>query len=202
LADEGLLAFDPVKSAWQWNIDRIRAKGYTENVVDLMAGKLTRLPAETQAALQQLACLGNVAEITMLSTVLGKSNEEVRSDLWEAVRLDLVEHLESSYKFIHDRVHEAAYSLIPDRLRAAAHLLIGRLLVVHTPEEKREEAIFEIVSQLNRGTALLIERDEKAQVAALDLRAGRKAKASAAHASACAYFSAGMALLDETDWGG
>ncbi|HEY2530717.1 MAG TPA: AAA family ATPase, partial [Xanthobacteraceae bacterium] len=202
LADEGLLAFDPVMSAWQWNIDRIRAKGYTENVVDLMAGKLTRLPVATQAALQQLACLGNVAEITMLSTVLGKSNEEVRSDLWEAVRLELVEHLEPSYRFIHDRVHEAAYSLIPDRLRAEAHLLIGRLLVVHTPEEKREEAIFEIVSQLNRGTALLIERDEKAQVAALDLRAGRKAKASAAHASACAYFSAGMALLDERDWGG
>src|SRR6202048_608645 len=100
LADEGLLAFDPVASAWQWNIDRIRAKSYTDNVVDLMAGKLTRLPVETQAALQQFACVGNVAEITMLSIVLGKSNDEGRSDLWSAVRLGLVKHLGGGSRFI------------------------------------------------------------------------------------------------------
>src|SRR6202023_1588132 len=126
-----------------------------ENMVDVMVVKLTRLSARTQAALQQLACLGNVAEITMLSIVLGKSNDEVRSDLRSAVRLQLVEHLEGSYKFIHDRVREAAYSLIPERFRAEAHLLIGRLLTVHTPAGKREEAVFEIVNQLNRGAALV-----------------------------------------------
>ena len=37
-------------------------------------------------------------------------------------------------------------------------------------------------------------------MATIDLRAGRKAKASAAYASARVYFSAGMALLDERDW--
>src|SRR5712664_2980479 len=130
LAEEGLLRFDHDAARWRWELDRIHAKGYTDNVVDLMVGRLTRLPVETQAALQQLACLGNVAEITMLSIVLGKSNEDVRSDLWDAVHLELVEHLEGSYKFIHDRVQEAAYSLIPERLRAEAHLRIGRLLAV------------------------------------------------------------------------
>jgi predicted ATPase len=145
---------------------------------------LTRLPGQTQAALQQLACLGNVAEITMLSMVLGKSNEDVRSDLWDAVRLELVEHLEGSYKFIHDRVQEAAYSLISERLRAEAHLCIGRLLVVHTPAEKREEVIFEIVNQLNRGAALITSRDEREQLAELNLIAGRRAKATTAYASA------------------
>src|SRR6202042_656266 len=114
------------------------------NVVDLMVGKLTRLPARTQAALQQLACLGNVAEIAMLVIVLGQSNEEVRSDLWDAVRLELVEQLEGSYKFTHDRVQEAAYTLIPQWLRAKEHLRIGRLLATHTRAEKREETIFEI----------------------------------------------------------
>jgi PAS domain S-box-containing protein len=200
LAEEGLLAFDPVTRAWQWNMDRIRAKSYTDNVVDLMAGRLTRLSVETQAALQQLACLGNVAEITMLSIVLGKSGEDVRSDLWDAVRLELVEHREGSYKFIHDRVQEAAYSLIPERLRAEAHLHIGRLLAAHTPAEKREEAIFEIVNQLNRGVALITSRDEREQLAELNLIAGRRAKATTAYASALTYLTVGAALLPEDSW--
>ena len=75
--------------------------------------------------------------------------------LWEAVRQELVERLEGSYRFVHDRVQEAAYSLIPEASRAEAHLRIGRLLVAQTPSEKREEAIFEIVNQLNRGAALI-----------------------------------------------
>ena len=68
-----------------------------------------------------------------------------------------------------------------------------------TPNELAEH-LFDVANQLNRGAALLIDRDEKAQVATIDLRAGRKAKASAAYASACVYLAAGMALLDERDW--
>src|SRR5258707_12964133 len=165
-----------------------------------MVGRLTRLPVQTQEALQQLACLGNVAEITMLSIVLGKSNAGVQSDLWDAVHLELVEHLEGSYKFIHDRVQEAAYSLIPERLRAEAHLRIGRLLAVHTPAEKREEAIFEIVNQLNRGAALITSRDEREELAEYNLLAGQRAKATTAYASALTYLSAGAALLPEDTW--
>src|SRR3984893_17796083 len=61
LAEEGLLRFDHDAARWHWELDRLRAKGYTDNVVDLMVGRLTRLPVETQAVLQQLACLGNTA---------------------------------------------------------------------------------------------------------------------------------------------
>ena len=93
LAEEGLLTFDHDAARWSWDLDRIHAKGYTDNVVDLMVGKLTRLPAETQNALQQLACLGNIAEITTLSIVLGTSEEQVHAALWPAVRQELVERL-------------------------------------------------------------------------------------------------------------
>ncbi len=200
LAEEGVLAFDHEAARWRWDLERLQAKGYTDNVVDLMIGKLARLPVETQAALQQLACLGNVAEIATLSIALGKSNEDIRSDLWDAVRLELVERLDGSYKFIHDRVQEAAYSLIPKTLRAEAHLRIGRLLAAHTPAEKREEAIFEIVNQLNRGAALIASRDERDRLAELNLIAGRRAKESTAYASALTYLIAGAALLSEDSW--
>ena len=111
-----------------------------------------------RTALQQFACLGNIADITTLAIVLGTSEEEVHAALWEAVRLELVERLPGAYRFVHDRVQEAAYSLIPEEQRADAHLRIGRLLVAQTPPEKREEAIFDIVNQLNRGAALITAR--------------------------------------------
>jgi PAS domain S-box-containing protein len=200
LAEEGLLRFDHDTARWRWELDRVHAKGYTDNVVDLMVGKLIRLPTETQAALQQLACLGNVAELTMLSIVLDKSNEEIHTDLWDALRLELVERSQASYKFVHDRVHEAAYSIIPETMRAEAHLRIGRLLAAHTPSEKREEVIFEIVNQLNRGAALITARDEREQLAEFNLLAGQRAKATTAYASALTYLAAGAALLPKDSW--
>ncbi|MEM5300308.1 protein kinase, partial [Burkholderia sp. JPY481] len=98
------------------------------------------------------------------------------------------------------RVHQAAYSLIPESSRADAHLRIGRLLIAQAPAEKREEAIFEIVGQLNRGAALITERDEREQLAALNLLAGQRARASTAHASALAYLTAGAGLLNDDCW--
>ncbi len=198
LAEEQLLAFDHgAPLALDGDLGRIRAKGYTDNVVDLMVGKLTRLPADTQRALQLLACLGNVAEIAMLSIVLGTAAEQVEAALWEAVRQELVERLDGTYRFIHDRVQEAAYSLIPEASHAADHLRIGRLLVAHTPPAQLEEAIFEIVSQLNRGATLVTAREEREKLAAFNLIAGRRAKASTAYASAFSYLVAGTALLAE-----
>ena len=109
-------------------------------------------------------------------------------------------HWEDAYTFVHDRVQEAAYALIPEALRAAAHLRIGRLLTAHTPPEKREEAIFEIVNQLNRGAALITSQEEREQVAVLNLMAGKRAKASTAYAAALAYCAAGRAMLAEDGW--
>src|SRR5262245_15681841 len=200
LAEEGWLAFDHEKARWSWDLNRIHAKRYRDNVVDLMVGKLNRLPLDTQKALQQLACLGNIAPVRILSLILGKSPEEVSADLWDAVRLELVERREDSFKFVHDRVQEAAYSLIPEELRDEAHLRIGRQLTAHIPPEKREEAIFDIVNQYNRGAALITSRDEREQMAELNLLAGKRAKASTAYASALKYLAAGAALLSEDPW--
>jgi PAS domain S-box-containing protein len=200
LAEEGLLSFDPVTGAWQWSMDRIRAKSYTDNVVDLMAAKLKRLSSTTQEALRQFASLGNVAPIANLALVHGTTEEAMHTALREACHAGLIFREESAYKFLHDRIQQAAYSLIPDEQRADVHLRIGRALLASMTSDELAEHLFDVASQFNRGAARLIDRDEKAQVAEIDLRAGRKAKASAAYASADVYLAAGMALLDETYW--
>jgi PAS domain S-box-containing protein len=200
LVEEGLLIFDHSDGRWSWDLNRIQAKDYTENVAHLMVGKLSRLPIETQKAIQQFACLGNRAEIAVLAAVHGTSEEKAHSDLLEAVRLELIVRLADSYRFIHDRVQEAAYSLIPAELRSEAHLRIGRLLDGQIPQEKQEEAIFEIVNQFNRSSHLIRSAEERERVAELNLRAGKRAKASAAYVSALSYLEAGRALLTQDSW--
>ncbi len=200
LAEEELLRIDRGTSDWNWDLDRIRAKGYSSNVVDLMLEKLRRLPRNSQTALQQLASLGNVAEITTLSLVFGLSEGEIHTPLWEAARAGLILRLEGSYAFPHDRIQEAAYALLPESARAETHLKIGRALLAGLAADGLAEHLFDVANQLNRGTGLLIDHDERVEVAGLNLRTGRKAKASAAYASARAYFAAGMELLEERDW--
>ena len=199
LVEEGLLTFDHGAARWSYNLARIHAKGYTDNVVDLMVDKLSRLPIDTQNALRQLACLGNSAERSLMAMVREGSKEALDGDLEEALRAGLVLPSGDAYRFLHDRVQEAAYSQIPEGMRAETHLRIGRLLAAHTSPDKREETIFEIVNQLNRGAALITSRDEKEQLAELNLIAGKRAKSSTAYVSALNYLVAGATLLSDDD---
>jgi predicted ATPase len=200
LEEEGLLRFEPSTATWLWNVDRIIAKGYTPNVVDLMVGKLGRFPNATRESLKQLACLGNSAEFELLQRVYGDSKEGMHEQLWEAVRVGLILRTDTSYRFLHDRVQEAAYSLIPEQQRAQTHLRIGRILAENTPRERLEEAIFDIVNQLNRGSPFITDACECERAANLNLIAGKRAKTSAAYASALKYLHAGRSLLTDEVW--
>src|SRR5246127_2959082 len=155
LAQQGPLAFDAVARAWQWDIHRIRAKSYTDNVVDLMSGKLRRLSAPTQQALKHLACLGNVAEVATLALVQGEAEEVMQLALQQAVRAGLVFQQEDSYKFLHDRIQQAAYSLIPDEHVANTHLHIGRVLLASMMLDQLAEHFFDVANHLNPGAARL-----------------------------------------------
>jgi PAS domain S-box-containing protein len=200
LVDEKLLEFDQAEAAWTWDFASIQAKRYSDNGVELVAGKLDRLPPSTLEALKQLACLGNAAPVSTTTLVLGESEAVTEATFGAALRLGLIFRLGNAYTFSNDRVREAAYALIPVQDRAAVHLRIGRLLVSRTPTNELEEKIFEIVNQLNRGAALIIAPRERVQVAELNLIAGKRAKISTAYASALTYLAAGRLLLKEESW--
>jgi PAS domain S-box-containing protein len=200
LAEERLIEFDPFSRSWTWDLDAIVDKKFSDNPVDLMAGRLRRLAPEAQEALKLLACLGSHADFATLAKLRNESDEAMHASFRDAVRAGAAVSREGSYRFFHDRVQEAAYALIPTEDRAELHLRIARLLVTETAQERVAEKIYDLVNQLNLGSALISEWPEKVRAAELNFIAGRKAKASTAYASASNYLAAGIAVLSDEGW--
>jgi predicted ATPase/signal transduction histidine kinase len=191
---EGAIWFERRAERWRWDAERIRAAGYTDNVVELMRERLSALPAETQRALEVAACIGVTVERSLLEAVLQRDPDPL---LRAAVDEDLLLQVDHGYRFPHDRVHEAAYSLVLELDRPRVHLEIGRRLAAQTAPGELPGAIFEIVNQLERGAALLSSREEREWLARLELAAGARAREATAYASALKYFTAGAARLLE-----
>jgi PAS domain S-box-containing protein len=200
LAEEALVRRDPKTHAWTWDLEGINAKGFTDNLVDLMVGRLRRLPSSAQDALKLLACLGSNAEIATLELVLDAPKAEINESLRVAIQAGIIVSRGGHYRFLHDRVQEAAYALIPDAQRPALHFHAGQRLLAELTDDEIAERIFDIVNQLNLGVPACNDPDEKARIARLNLQAGLRAKATTAYASACSYFASGIATLGDQGW--
>ncbi len=205
LHEERLLGFAPDLGGWSFDLERIRAKGYTDNVLDLLAGRLHRLTASCRKTLQVLSCLGIHAEESVLSRVMGGAKDKGGAPLREAERAGLLLRQKSGYAFVHDRIREAAYASIDPPERSGEHLRLGRLLLAErTAEEVGDDEVFELVNQFNRGldliADLLADADERDLVRRLNLRAGRRSKAAIAYATAREYLAQASALLPADPW--
>ncbi|WP_437670067.1 AAA family ATPase [Sorangium sp. So ce131] len=200
LHGEGLIEADLRAGAFRWDIDAIRGKGFADNIVDLMITKMRRLPRGAQRALTLAACVGNTVDAATLAVVRDRPEDTIHEDHAELVREGLLLRSGDTYRFLHDRVQQAAYALVPDEERAAVHLRIGRLLSSHLPPEIAEARLFEIAGHLNLGSALVTDQRERDRIARLDLMAGQRARASTAYAAAAGYLAAGMALLADDAW--
>ncbi|MFE8604134.1 trifunctional serine/threonine-protein kinase/ATP-binding protein/sensor histidine kinase [Archangium violaceum] len=206
LHERGELRYDTRGGRWEWDAARISRMEMTDNVVDLMAGRIRGLAEPVQHTLRVAACIGNVFELQTLAVGLGVPASEAATALWPALKEGLVLPLDGAYRFggegvtyrfLHDRVQQAAYSLIPPPLRGALHLQVGRQLLRGASEEEREERLFSLVGHLNLGSSLIESREERDELAELNLAAARKAKASTAYAAAMSYLQKGIALLGE-----
>ncbi len=208
LAAEKLINFDWQHHNWQWNIDQIEAKNITDNVVELMINNLKKLPSITQQVLRLASCIGASFHLSTLSIVCEQPPEIIFSDLFAAIQAgyilptsELDENLLiQDYKFLHDRVQQAAYTLIAENEKKAVHLKIGRLLQVNTPGTEQEAKIFDIVEHFNLGRELITDQTEKIALAKFNLIAARKAKDSNAYLAAQEYLQIGISLLSDDCW--
>ncbi|MBC1224387.1 AAA family ATPase [Nostoc sp. UCD121] len=224
LYQENLFKFNFEIALWQWDIEKIQAIGITDkSIVELIASRIINLSPATQEMLKLAACVGNRFSLDILSIVSAKSITSTARELYSALQCGLIlplsdtyriplafEQEESiklsfdskqiSYKFLHDRIQQAAYSLIPENSKQGTHLKIGQLLLQQTPTESLAENILDIVNQLNVGLDLLTQQSEKYELAKLNLLAGKKAKAATAYESSGRYLNIGLELLTVDSW--
>ncbi|MCU0541801.1 MAG: AAA family ATPase [Oscillatoriaceae cyanobacterium Prado104] len=214
-------------TGWQCDLAKIRELTVSDDVVEFMADRLQELPIATQNVLKLAACIGDRFDLATLALVCEQSQTDTATNLWEALQEGLILPQNEvykffagdgepaqfavtdcqlpNYKFLHDRVQQAAYSLIPDDRKQLTHLKIGRLLLQQetggrTDTAPGEDKIFDLVNHLNIGRELIVDIAEKHRLAELNLIAGRKAKTSTAYAAAVDYLTAGRNLLAEDCW--
>jgi len=216
LNETGHLRYRAEGDCWDWDLPAIQQAKYTDNVVEVLLEKIRRLPAVTQHLLQLAASCGNRFTLDTLALAIDRAPRKTQQDLWSALRAGLIQPLDERYKyvsgdsdaansgvayrFLHDRVQQAAYLVADDATRVANHLLIGRLLLRHTAPQHQDVTLFEIVEQLNAGRALIKDADERVQLATLNLQAGVKARRSAAFQSTLEHMSIGLELLPAQAW--
>ena len=216
-----LITFNSEAGYWQCDIAKVKQLAITDDVVQFMATQLQKLPQKTQNVLKLAACIGNQFDLSTLAIVQEQPQEEVAASLWLGLQNSLILPVSETYKFfqgnetqekeqfkdifvgykfLHDRIQQAAYSLMSQEVQTSAHLTIGRLLLKNIPEHLLDSRIFDIINQLNCGLSLVQNRPEKMKIAQLNLQAGQRAKQSAAYQAALEYFVKGQNLLEESDW--
>ncbi|MEG4487972.1 AAA family ATPase [Microcoleus sp. D2_18a_B4] len=220
LHDEQLISFNWEIRHWQCDIAQVKALAITDDVVEFMALQLQKLPKGTQYVLTLAACIGSQFDLNTLVIVSEKSAGMMATALWKALQEGLVipttkiykfftesdsdEVFKASanptYRFLHDRVQQAAYSLIPNSQKKATHLKIGQLLQQNSSKIELEEKLFDIVGHLNRGIELITQASEREALAQLNLEAGCKARNSTAYTAARVYLQTGIDLLTANCW--
>jgi predicted ATPase/signal transduction histidine kinase len=222
------LSLGQTTGGWQCNITRVKALALTDDVVEFMALQLQKLPPETQEILKLAACIGAQFDLKTLAIISEKLPEITATLLWKALQEGLIipitevykfftqsestttafgtqemsEKLDvnATYKFLHDRVQQAAYALIAEDEKKSVHLKIGRLLLNNLQGKAQEEKLFEIVDHLNLGKDLIVAQSQKIELINLNISAGEKAGKATAYTAFKDYLKIAKAYLDESEW--
>ena len=216
LVAQQVIHFEPA-SGWDWDMEQIRSRPITDNVVDLVASNIRQLSPAAQRVLQWAAYLGGQFDLQTLALAYQATPSQTAVDLWEAIEAQLVlplndaynlaayseipagAGLNAEYRFAHDRIRQAVEELIPAAQRLELHQHLGKLLDA-LPPTRRAEKIFDIANHLNLARAGLGSAADKSHLAEINLQAGRRAQKSAAFQPAWDYFCSGLALLESDSW--
>ncbi|MFD2672163.1 AAA family ATPase [Marinicrinis sediminis] len=200
--ERSCLYFNAERMGWEWDLPAMQEMVGFQHVVDLIRSRIHMLPEATRRVLGWAGCLGASFPLEKLSLVTGQSTERVMDVLLPAVSEGWLVVEQGRMRFLHDQVQRVAYDLISEADKQQVHLDIGRSLLNAFGTDAEDEHLFEIVHHLNTGRVHMTEFAEAERLARLNLRAGKKAKASAAYGQASELLTIGARLVERAGWHG
>ena len=124
LVDRGLLKYSISTRRWVWDEDDVSSMDVTGNVLYLLSSKMIGLSTNIQSALKVAACFGIKIKESVVAT-LDTEHSDVRDKLEQVVKEGfMVKVGTSDFKFVHDKVREAAYNLIPENERNHVSMVV------------------------------------------------------------------------------
>jgi predicted ATPase len=210
LLEKHFLSFNLGTFKWSWDPLEIESQMLaTENVVDLMRDKMDELPDPVIQGLQLAACLGSTFDKKTLGLVWdeiqrGKDDikENIEYSLHISVEEGLIEEVDSasdSYRWVHDKIQEAAFSLVAAKELTRLRSQVGDILVSQLGERELDGAIFVVANLLNEGS-VTSKGAKRVRLAEINLQAARKATECAAFESAAKYTAKGIEMLPSNHW--
>jgi predicted ATPase len=202
LNDEGLIWYSISSRRWMFDLQKIELREISEDVVKHMTAHMSRLSEQMQMVLKLCACLGSNFDANLLEKARKGAND---GDNFLQSCVDdgflRIEGDSTCYRWAHDQVRQAAYELIPSHQREQFHLLVGSRLFLSTPPSEMERFIFYVTDNMNMGSNLIANPEQKYDVAELNLKAGEKMLKQQSFHSAVKYLMTGIALLEDDSWG-
>ena len=200
LVDRGLLQFNFPKRRWTWNQANIMYLDVTSNVLHLLKSKMMSMPNQMQTALKVCSCFGSGVD-NLLVGCLSEFEEysSLRGELDQAVEEGFMEKVGEGYKFVHDRVKEAAYSLIEEKDRNGYHYQVGMVLL--SSPNVDDSLVSIMIDQINHGVGESVQSEkDRILIAELNYKAGGTAMAHSGFVKAFSYFETAKSLLPEDHW--
>lgn len=204
---EGALRFESTTARWLWDLPRLADLALSDSVVDLLLLSFDQMTPEHARILSDVACIGGPFTLRTAAESSGVSGSDAAEALWDALGLRLIEPVsgeqrrirvvdaDTTYRFTHDRVAEAAIARIDGPARQRAHLRYGRYLRIED-----EGPTFEIAHHLNEALMLIDDEAERAELVQLNLGAASEAIERASFPLARSFFEAGIELLGPGGW--
>lgn len=203
LVDRGLLRFSFTERRWTWDKEKIGAENITDNVLYLLTSKMHTLPDDMKMAMKVASCLGVRLDSKIIRNLPPISQEKnILSLLESAVSESYMDKIGPDYKFVHDKIREAAYELTPRAERDHFHYTLGIQMYEHSSKADFDEALLFIVTdQINYGVPNIVNTaDMRIRIAELNLKAGSKSMACFSFMNAFTYFNSGISLLQNDHW--
>lgn len=210
LCEDGVLYFRPDSNEWDYEVSKTKTFNQSSRTLEFIIRKMELFTDEAKELLGIGSAIGNKFNAAILSAVTEKPHSEINELLAPCLDRRMIEPvhnlnqstLTNQYRFVHDKVQNAAYSMLSEDKKEWVHYSIGKTYSSSLGYAAQDRNIYDIVNQFNQCISYFTTEKERLNLVEMNLKAGKKAKLSSSFDQALGYFNIVIHLIEthRQDW--